>query len=208
MTTKGKNVYIVDEDWSMECMFIDRGWEVVDEIDKAHLIQFTGGADINNELYGQSRHPRTYTSPGREEHELESFHYATTNSVPMGGICRGGQLINVLNGGSMFQDVNNHGRNHYMTDLCTSQLVFTTSVHHQMVKLSDKATLIAASQGISTRREWMDGVEIMVEKGVSIEPEAWYYPGAVCIQGHPEYDSKNGECRNYYFKLLKEFFNV
>ena len=201
-------VFIVGKDWSMYTMFIGMGWEVVEHIDEASLIQFVGGADISPSLYGASKHPYTHTNPVREEDELWSYDYATTNSIPMGGICRGGQLINALKVCSMFQHVTGHGVDHYMKDVRTDELVFTTSVHHQMVKLTDKATLIAVAEGISSVRQYMSGDDIITDKGSHVDPEAWYYDGAVCVQGHPEYDVKGGECQEYYFKLLKEFFNV
>jgi len=64
----------------------------------------TGGTDLDPSLYGQAPHPEAET-PDRERDALESALLldAIERDVPMLGICRGCQLLNVLHGGTLVQ---------------------------------------------------------------------------------------------------------
>lgn len=64
----------------------------------------TGGADVQPELYGAPRHP--LTDPARVDRdawELALFLGARRRGIPVFGICRGLQLINVALGGTLQQ---------------------------------------------------------------------------------------------------------
>jgi gamma-glutamyl-gamma-aminobutyrate hydrolase PuuD len=99
-------VFVVDSDVRITRMFMANNWLVVPSAKEADLIQFTGGADVSPMLYGEPKHPRTYCDPNRDQHEANIF----WNNIdkPKAGICRGGQFLNVMSGGSMWQDVDNH----------------------------------------------------------------------------------------------------
>jgi putative glutamine amidotransferase len=63
------------------------------------------GRDIEPHRYGASSHPSmTAQSALRDEFELALIRDALDRGVPMLGICRGAQLINVALGGSLFRD--------------------------------------------------------------------------------------------------------
>ncbi|HZV50568.1 MAG TPA: gamma-glutamyl-gamma-aminobutyrate hydrolase family protein [Candidatus Dormibacteraeota bacterium] len=65
---------------------------------------FTGGADIDPELYGQPPHPQLGpTIRKRDEFELQLARSAIARRLPILGICRGMQLLNVAMGGSLEQ---------------------------------------------------------------------------------------------------------
>ncbi len=67
---------------------------------------FTGGHDVNPELYGQRPLAQCGTlCPARDRLEEHLFHRAFTDNKPVFGICRGIQLINVLLGGTLYQDL-------------------------------------------------------------------------------------------------------
>ncbi len=112
-----KNVYVVGGDRMVIDMFERRGWtcwysapEVCQEVTgyMPDLICFTGGADINPALYGQEPSPKLgRINQTRDDQEVMIFEMFK-NKVPMVGICRGGQLLNVLNGGSMIQHIEGH----------------------------------------------------------------------------------------------------
>ncbi|BBL80543.1 hypothetical protein RxyAA322_23970 [Rubrobacter xylanophilus] len=65
----------------------------------------TGGAgDIDPALYGQRPHPETGPiQPGRDAFELSLARAAVERDMPVLGICRGMQLLNVAFGGSLEQ---------------------------------------------------------------------------------------------------------
>ena len=64
-----------------------------------------GGRDIEPERFGGQRHPRaTAHSPLRDQAELPLVREAIAAGVPVLGICRGMQIINVALGGSLHPD--------------------------------------------------------------------------------------------------------
>ena len=76
----------------------DRVTEVLDGL----LI--TGGRDVDPALYGQDRHPRTdQPAEDRDRWELALLHAALRRGLPVLGICRGAQLLNVALGGTLHQ---------------------------------------------------------------------------------------------------------
>lgn len=67
---------------------------------------FCGGPDIDPALYGRQRAPATaHLAPERDAPELELLAAALRRDVPVLGICRGMQLLNVALGGSLVQDL-------------------------------------------------------------------------------------------------------
>ena len=79
---------------------------------KPHLIAFMGGTDIQPKLYGENPIAET-ESPDAYRDAKEIDLYKTYENIPKLGICRGAQLINVLNGGSLYQDVDGHEYGHH-----------------------------------------------------------------------------------------------
>ena len=66
----------------------------------------TGGGDVDPTLYGQSAHPSTKTvPPDRDRFELELARGALAADLPLLGICRGQQVMNVASGGTLVQDI-------------------------------------------------------------------------------------------------------
>jgi putative glutamine amidotransferase len=63
-----------------------------------------GGADIDPASYGQDPDPQTVgTVPERDAFEIALTHAAIARDMPVLGICRGMQLINVACGGTLLQ---------------------------------------------------------------------------------------------------------
>ena len=76
--------------------------EVLDLVDA--LIVTGGAGDINPALYGQQKHPETGPiEDERDAYELSLVRGALEREVPILGICRGMQIINVVYGGSLEQ---------------------------------------------------------------------------------------------------------
>src|SRR5579872_3730693 len=67
-------------------------------------ILFTGGNDLDPELYGQSWHPKAIRiDPDRQKFELALIAEVEKRRLPTLGVCLGSQLMNVHRGGSMHQ---------------------------------------------------------------------------------------------------------
>ena len=68
-------------------------------------LMLAGGRDIEPERFGGRRHPQaTAHSPLRDEAELPLAEGAIAGAIPLLGICRGMQVINVALGGSLHPD--------------------------------------------------------------------------------------------------------
>jgi putative glutamine amidotransferase len=77
--------------------------EVLDLLDGLVL---AGGSDIDPASYGARPHPETTGSrPERDRFELALAHRALDREVPVLGICRGMELLNVALGGTLEQHV-------------------------------------------------------------------------------------------------------
>ncbi len=74
---------------------------VLDRIDGVLLV---GGADLGPETWGGATHPEADTPiPLRDATELALVREAQARGIPVLGICRGAQVINVAGGGTLLQ---------------------------------------------------------------------------------------------------------
>ena len=78
--------------------------ELLDAIDALLL---SGGGDVAPARFGDDAvHPATYgVSPLRDRFEIDLIHEAIERDLPVLGICRGIQVLNVALGGTLVQDV-------------------------------------------------------------------------------------------------------
>ena len=77
--------------------------EVIGRLDALVL---TGGSDVTPEHYRQPAHPRTaIVRPWRDQWELRLLERALAADLPVLGVCRGAQLLNVALGGTLDQHV-------------------------------------------------------------------------------------------------------
>lgn len=68
-------------------------------------IVLSGGGDVSPGLYGGARRDGDQVSPDRDRIEYGLLDYAVKERIPLLGICRGMQLINVYFGGSLVADI-------------------------------------------------------------------------------------------------------
>lgn len=65
-----------------------------------------GGADVDPKSYNEERHPLTAgTDPPRDDVELKLVEWALEDGMPILGLCRGCQIINLAQGGTLYQDL-------------------------------------------------------------------------------------------------------
>ncbi len=141
----------------------------------------SGGADIHPSRYGQPVRGSVDIDEDRDELEAAAWAAATARAVPIFGICRGFQAINVFAGGRLLQDVGGHASTPWGHGPATSHAVrvvpgtrlarilsparvmTTTEVntyHHQAVRREDLAPgLVANAWATSPAGDLVEGVE-------------------------------------------------
>jgi putative glutamine amidotransferase len=79
--------------------------EGLDEtLDALDGLIFSGGSDLDPELYGQEPHPETFgVIEQRDRAELALVEAALARDMPVLAICRGSQVLNVARGGDLVQ---------------------------------------------------------------------------------------------------------
>lgn len=200
-----RKVYIVDGNHQYTKMFLDMGWAITTEIGEADLVQFTGGEDVNPAMYIERVHPTTHYNAGRDLREENLFRKCRAENIPMAGICRGGQFLNVMCGGRLFQDVDGHAIRgvHDAVDVLSGRIIKVTSTHHQMMRIGSSGNLLTFAEQSTFREHMKNGKVTNVPRtATDMDTEAVHYPQhlVLCFQPHPEYG--HTECRDYYFELI------
>jgi gamma-glutamyl-gamma-aminobutyrate hydrolase PuuD len=135
--------------------------------------------------------------------------------MPKVGICRGAQLLNIFNGGSLWQDVDNHNTHHpvrvftYKEGAPVSEMRRTVnSVHHQMCRVTPDALVLATAA--AARQFKSDGTSRRINgdnQWEDIEAFFYSYTNSLGIQWHPEYGHK--ESLEVFNSLFYEYaFNL
>lgn len=215
-------VYIVGPSYGYSAMFTKQGWDIADAAIDADLIQFTGGEDVSPELYGEEAHMTTSFNPERDKREALIFELALANKIPMAGICRGGQFLNVMCGGRMWQNVNNHAISgmHKVKDLDSGDEFWATSTHHQMMRVGPQGRILAVGVttgpqgwGKTTVKENMAfkngkwNTQSVLSKEDDVEVVFYAGQNCLCFQPHPEFHGQD-MLRQVYFDYLYNYLEV
>jgi putative glutamine amidotransferase len=171
--------------------------EMLDLIDGLIL---AGGADIDPSTYGEEPHPRTNdTGLERDRTELALARRAVERDMPVLGICRGMQLLNVAFGGTLLQHLpdefghDDHRRNVGTFDDNDHDVRITTgTLAARATGETHHAAKSHHHQGIDTLG---DGFEVSGISALDALPEAIEAPGrrfVLGVQWHPEADESSG----------------
>lgn len=208
-----KKIYVVGGANYYASKIIDS--ELVDKLEDADIVMFTGGEDVDPSLYGCKKHRSTYSNINRDMYEKEIFSQVSENQLVI-GCCRGSQFLAVMNGGLLVQDCDNHaiGYTHRISD--GNKVFDITSTHHQMqypYNLDPKDYTILY-KSYDNRCSYYAGDKINIDYLISCgEPEIVLYhkdglPVCLAIQGHPEMmdieSPANIEINNIINKLMYE----
>lgn len=159
-------------------------------------ICFSGGGDIAPERYGEVDRENVCENvvPERDELELGAARRALDADLPILGICRGFQVLNVALGGKLAMDIKGHQARgddvieHRLAAVAGSKLAQATSAgsvrvnsrHHQGVMLDQLAPSLRATvlhEGVveafeSTEHRWVIGVQWHPERTVEVDAAA------------------------------------
>lgn len=81
-----------------------------DDPDDCDALLLPGGADLHPRLYGQDIDGARDIDEARDKYELALFRRFYDAKLPVFGICRGLQLINVALGGTLRQHIDGHSQ--------------------------------------------------------------------------------------------------
>jgi putative glutamine amidotransferase len=174
------------------------------------LLVLWGGPDIGTELYGQDCFMAGNGKEAgiRDLAERRVVDEAIKQGIPILGICRGAQLLCALDGGTLWQHVNNHeGKDHAIQ--YKDEVVWVNSGHHQMMRPSKHAQILATTTEVLSKKKYADSYLAVESK--EPEVEIAYFPelNALGIQAHPEWDnSKNSPLNLLTRHLVKEYLRV
>lgn len=169
----------------------------IDDAKLCDAFVFSGGIDVHPKHYGSEilsfrNNVEGNFNEKRDNFEKSVFEIANEKKSPILGICRGMQLINVLLGGGMIQDLEDDGKDDHKShnnvdgtheiSIDKQSLFFkiaavdkgkVNSAHHQALgDISDELKIVAVSND--------DVVEAVEYKDKTNKP--WM----LCVQWHPE----------------------
>ncbi len=175
-----------------------------DDFDCALL---SGGPDVDPRIYGEEPIPGTSPDFRRSLKEV-AFLTGRAAALPKVGICYGGQLLNCISGGRMWQDVTGHAiQGTHIIKTGAGILLEASSTHHQMMRPGAGAVVLATARQstskVAQNEKWLlegDGKNDWDDAEV-----IWYKDtSSLCFQPHPEYKSGEG-CRGYFFGLVNTY---
>ncbi|MGH2447620.1 MAG: gamma-glutamyl-gamma-aminobutyrate hydrolase family protein [Chloroflexota bacterium] len=153
-----------------------------------------GGDDIDPQLYGEEPHPRL-GSVDRQRDDLELWfaRLALENDLPILGICRGVQVLAVVAGGSLYQDLPSqlgHARPHDVREHGRDYLAHSISVglgSHLAVALQATETGVNSfhHQAVRTVPDTFN-VTATSSDGLIEGLESLHHRFVVGVQCHPE----------------------
>jgi putative glutamine amidotransferase len=159
------------------------GTKALPEVDGLLL---PGGWDVDPSFYGERRDDKVgETDPELDETELELFRQAREREIPVLGICRGQQVINVALGGSLVQHLEDHdvraqGRRHLAHTIEVdpdSELGRAAGEHKLRVNSLHHQAIRKLASGLQQTARGEDGTVEGVESDDGL---------IVAVQCHPE----------------------
>jgi len=177
---------------------------------------FSGGNDVDPELYGSK--PSGLLGEvirRRDNQELQLYKWALEDKKPILAICRGMQLLNVHQGGSLHQDIITSvpdAVNHRISDLKQS---FEYLAHNLKIDPDSKLAAILETTEINANSLHHQAIK---ELGKGVKATAWAEDGiieavelegeqfVIGVQSHPEAVEHEAEIR--WRKLFTAFIEA
>lgn len=157
-------------------------------------IIFTGGVDLQPELFGEEEHPALGEVDARlDDFELALTRWALERDMPVLGVCRGMQLLNVALGGNLYQDI--AAQCPASIAHCRRELPRNTLIHNVRIEIGSQTERVLGASEIwinslhhQAVKDAGEGVHITghAEDGIAEMLEAPGHLFVLGVQGHPE----------------------
>lgn len=168
----------------------------------------SGGYDVDPARYNEDPHPLLQgTFPERDEFEFTLAKMAMDKEIPLLGICRGHQILNVLNGGTLYQDISLKEGSFIKHAQSSHGTVVTHKINIEkdsmLYSILGDSTMVNSLHHLSIK-DLAPGFKIVAtaNDGVieAIEKEGDYF--AMGVQWHPEVLSEDNESMSDLFKYF------
>ena len=185
-----------------------------EDIYKCDGFILTGGVDVHPDFYNgkpvYNNSPEIF-QPERDAFEEKIYRYSQENKLPVLGICRGMQLINVLEGGKLIQDLDNGNERHkkeasdkehsivaeggtLLYKIAASHSGYVNSAHHQAIDPNAMGKNLAVN-AYDDDEKIIEGLEFKDKSDKAF---------MLCVQWHPERMKRKEE--NPFSENIKQQF--
>ena len=173
--------------------------EVADRLGFADGVLLPGGGDLSPEFYGAKAHASLYDMDAEQDaFDIAVARWAIAAQVPLLAICRGMQVVNVVRGGDLIQDMPTHHR-HVVSELDLAPgTVVRAAVGRDRITIScyHHQALGRLGDGLVATSTSDDGVVESVE--FSSPDHAWF----LGLQWHPEDHAATDPAQRAVFEAL------
>ena len=177
--------------------------------DKYALVLFTGGEDICPAFYGHSSPLNMCRyNIARDLEEEKIFLKALEYNIPMTGICRGSQLLNVMCGGVMMHHIKGHGGSDHTIETSTGHNFKVTSTHHQMCVPTPDAFILGWSDKRLSDCYFGDNDLLMPYDGQEVEAIYYSEKKVFAVQYHPEFMSRESDGSKWFKKGVLDLITL
>lgn len=132
--------------------------EDINEISsRVDAILLSGGGDIDPQKFNGKTHASIDgVDPDRDRMEFELVTTARKRSLPLLGVCRGCQIMNVALGGTLYTDISDQ----YQTNLQHSNKVFSKIIHTNKIQKGTKLAGIVSPGSINVNSLHHQGIQV------------------------------------------------
>jgi len=190
----------------------------VEDIYKCDGFILTGGVDVHPSFYnGKKTYNNTPSSfqPERDRFEEKIYRYSQLYKLPVLGICRGMQLINILEGGTLIQDLDNGNERHKKEEsdkehailaennsllykIAGSLTGHVNSAHHQAIDPTAIGENLMVNAYDGDEEKIIEGLEFKDKTAKAL---------MLCVQWHPE-RMKDRDENPFSLNLKKQFLSA
>lgn len=175
----------------------------------------TGGGDIHPSNFGEAYHPTLkYVDEARDKLEIPLCQKAIEDDLPIFGICRGIQVMNVAMGGNLYQDIPTE----YPVEAVPHQKPNTDEQHEIQIEASSRLSEIIGKRTDEVNSSHHqavnnigDGFVVTARCKADSIIEAMENPSkrfVVGVQYHPERMLENPEFLEHRRKLFEAFIQA